>query len=134
MTSINRDTLIAAARAARDQAYAPYSRFHVGAAVLTATGDIIPGCNIENAAYPSTMCAERVALHNAYAHGARHIVALAVIADTPGPVSPCGGCRQVMAELCPGAVIFLANTAGVWVETSLPQLLPGAFDPNDLPS
>ncbi|MFN7471783.1 MAG: cytidine deaminase, partial [Roseiflexaceae bacterium] len=69
MTSINRDALIAAARAARDQAYAPYSRFHVGAAVLTASGDIVPGCNIENAAYPSTMCAERVALHNAYAHG-----------------------------------------------------------------
>ncbi|MFM2310266.1 MAG: hypothetical protein RLY87_2388 [Chloroflexota bacterium] len=134
MTSINRDALIAAARAARDQAYAPYSKFHVGAAVLTADGTIIPGCNIENAAYPSTMCAERVALHNAYAHGAREILALAVIADTPGPVSPCGGCRQVMSELCPGAVIFLANTAGAWVQTSLPALLPGAFDPNDLPA
>jgi cytidine deaminase len=134
MTSINRDALIAAARAARDQAYAPYSKFHVGAAVLTADGTIIPGCNIENAAYPSTMCAERVALHNAYAHGAREILALAVIADTPGPVSPCGGCRQVMSELCPGAIIFLANTAGAWVQTSLPALLPGAFDPNDLPA
>ena len=134
MTSIDRDALIAAARAARDQAYAPYSRFHVGAAVLTADGTIIPGCNIENAAYPSTMCAERVALHNAYAHGAREIVALAVIADTPGPVSPCGGCRQVMAELCPGATIFLANTAVAWVQTTLPALLPGAFDPNDLPA
>ena len=134
MTSIDRDALIAAARAARDQAYAPYSRFHVGAAVLTADGTIIPGCNIENAAYPSTMCAERVALYNAYAHGAREIVALAVIADTPGPVSPCGGCRQVMAELCPGATIFLANTAGAWVQTTLKALLPGAFDPNDLPA
>ncbi len=133
MTSINRDNLIAAARVARDKAYAPYSRFHVGAAVLTAEGIIISGCNIENAAYPSTMCAERVALHNAYAQGARTIIALAVIADTPGPVSPCGGCRQVMAELCPRAIIFLANTAGAWVETSLAALLPGAFDPNDLP-
>lgn len=133
MTTIDREALIAAARSARSHAYMPYSRFAVGAAVLTASGQIIHGCNIENAAYPSTICAERCALHSAYAQGFRDIVALAVIADTPGPVSPCGGCRQVMSELCPSAVIFLANTAGLWHQTTVAELLPGAFDPQDLP-
>jgi cytidine deaminase len=102
--------------------------------VLTRDGQLFKGCNIENAAYPSTNCAERVAMQSAWSVGARDIVALAVVADTPGPVSPCGGCRQVMAELAQNAVVYLANMQGDWVQTSVAQLLPGAFDPNDLPA
>src|SRR5215207_441910 len=104
--------LVAAAREACQRAYCPYSRFAVGAAVLTASGRIFPGCNIENAAYPATICAERAALLGAYAAGEREIVALAVIADTAGPVSPCGTCRQVIHELAPGCTVVLANTRG----------------------
>jgi cytidine deaminase len=131
---INPLQLIETAKDARTYAYAPYSLFLVGAVVLTRDGRLFKGCNIENAAYPSTNCAERVAMQSAWAVGARDIVALAVVADTPGPVSPCGGCRQVMAELAKDAVVFLANMRGDWIETSVAQLLPGAFDPNDLPS
>lgn len=133
MSSINRQQLIDAALIARTHAYAPYSRFLVGAAVLTSDGRVFMGCNIENAAYPSTNCAERVAMQSAWAVGARDIVAIAVVADTPGPVSPCGGCRQVMAELAKTAAVYLTNLQGHVHETSVAALLPGAFDPNDLP-
>ena len=133
MTTINRQQLIDAAIDARTRAYAPYSHFLVGAAVLISDGRVFGGCNIENAAYPSTNCAERVAMQSAWAVGARDIIAIAVVADTPGPVSPCGGCRQVMAELAPHAVVFLTNMQGNWVETSVAALLPGALDPNDFP-
>lgn len=119
--------LLAAAAAARQRAYCPYSRFAVGAAVLTVSGGRFPGCNIENAAYPSTICAERVALFNAYAAGEREIVALAVIADTPGPVSPCGGCRQVIFELAPRAIVVMANLGGAWRVASIGELLPDGF-------
>lgn len=133
MSQINSQHLIDAAITARTHAYAPYSRFLVGAAVLCGDGRIFMGCNIENAAYPSTNCAERVAMQSAWAVGARDIVAIAVVADTPGPVSPCGGCRQVMAELARNAVVYLTNLHGQVYETSVAALLPGAFDPNDLP-
>lgn len=133
MNQINSQHLIDAAITARTHAYAPYSRFLVGAAVLCGDGRIFMGCNIENAAYPSTNCAERVAMQSAWAVGARDIVAIAVVADTPGPVSPCGGCRQVMAELARNAVVYLTNLHGHVYETSVAALLPGAFDPNDLP-
>lgn len=133
MSQINSQHLIDAAITARTHAYAPYSRFLVGAAVLCSDGRIFMGCNIENAAYPSTNCAERVAMQSAWAVGARDIVAIAVVADTPGPVSPCGGCRQVMAELARNAIVYLTNLHGHVYETSVATLLPGAFDPNDLP-
>lgn len=133
MSQINSQHLIDAAITARTHAYAPYSRFLVGAAVLCGDGRVFMGCNIENAAYPSTNCAERVAMQSAWAVGARDIVAIAVVADTPGPVSPCGGCRQVMAELARNAVVYLTNLHGQVYETSVAALLPGAFDPNDLP-
>jgi len=96
------DTLLADARSARDMAYAPYSRFPVGAALLTKDGRRFNGCNVENAAYGLCNCAERTALFSAVAAGCKpgDFAAMAVIADTPGPVSPCGSCRQVMAELC----------------------------------
>ena len=124
------DNLLAQARQAREQAYAPYSHFHVGAAVLTRKGDSFGGCNVENAAYGLCNCAERTALFSAIAAGCRpgDFVALVVIADTPQPVSPCGACRQVMAELCDeGMPVLLANLAGDTRETTVAELLPGSF-------
>src|SRR5262245_36644472 len=108
-TRDNYTALIAQAVAARERAYCPYSSFAVGAAVLTASERIFHGCNVENAAYPATVCAERTALLSAYAAGERDLIALAVVADTPGPVSPCGTCRQVIHELAPHCTVILAN-------------------------
>jgi len=125
--------LVAAASAARERAYAPYSRFAVGAVVLTASGRIFPGCNIENAAYSSCLCAERVALTSAYAAGEREIVAMAVVADTSGPVSPCGTCRQVIHELAPHCIVVLGNTRGQTLQTTPQALLPGGFTADSLP-
>ena len=125
--------LVAAALEARQRAYVPYSQFAVGAAVLTTSGRVFPGCNIENAAYPSTICAERVALTSAYAAGEREIVALAVVADTPTPVSPCGTCRQVLLELAPRCTVLLANTHGELAQTTPAALLPGGFTGDSLP-
>jgi cytidine deaminase len=126
--------LVAAAGAARERAYVPYSRFPVGAAALTASGRVFPGCNIENAAYPSCLCAERVALTSAYAAGEREIVALAVVADTAGPVSPCGTCRQVIHELAPRCIVVLANAQGQTLQTTPQALLPGGFTADSLPA
>jgi cytidine deaminase len=125
--------LIAAALEARSRAYTPYSRFAVGAALLTADGTGFYGCNIENAAYPVTLCAERAALASAYALGKRDIVAIAVVADTPEPVSPCGMCRQALLELAPNAVVILANLRGEWRRTTPQELLPDGFSPLSLP-
>jgi cytidine deaminase len=125
--------LVVAAGAARERAYAPYSHFTVGAAALTAAGRIFPGCNIENAAYPACLCAERVALTSAYAAGEREIVALAVVADTAGPVSPCGTCRQVLLELAPRCIVVLANTRGQKLQTTPQALLPSGFTAESLP-
>jgi cytidine deaminase len=124
------DSLMLVARDARDQAYAPYSKFQVGAAVRTRDGRTFAGCNVENAAYGLCNCAERTALFSAMAAGCqpRDFVQLAVIADTPGPVSPCGACRQVMAELCEEAMpVLLGNLAGAVEETTVGALLPGSF-------
>lgn len=120
-------TLLSAALDARERAYAPYSHFAVGAAVLTASGTVYPGCNIENAAYPATVCAERVALWSAYAAGEREIVAIAVVTATEGPASPCGTCRQVIAELAPSCIVLLTNLHGMVVEMRPDQLLPYGF-------
>ena len=125
--------LVAQAAAARERAYCPYSGFAVGAAALTASGRVFPGCNVENAAYPATICAERAALLGAYAAGEREIVALAVIADTPAPVSPCGTCRQVINELAPRCTVALANTRGDVRLITPQELLPGGFTGEDLP-
>jgi cytidine deaminase len=124
------DRLLALARDAREKAYAPYSNFQVGAALLTRDGRQFGGCNVENASYGLCNCAERTALFSAVAAGCRpgDFVALAVIADTPGPVSPCGACRQVMSELCDGAMpVLLANLGGDVQQTSVAALLPGSF-------
>lgn len=125
-------TLIAAALQARELAYAPYSRFQVGAAVLTSTGRIFRGGNIENAAYPMTICAERVALFSAFAHNERTIVALAVVTPTEDVASPCGACRQVITELAPQSTIILLNLAGLQRRTTPAELLPHGFGPAQL--
>ena len=122
--------LLALARSAREQAYAPYSQFPVGAALSTRDGRQFVGCNVENAAYGLCNCAERTALFSAVAAGCRpgDFTALAVIADTPGPVNPCGACRQVMAELCDAAMpVLLGNLDGGSRQTTVAELLPGAF-------
>jgi cytidine deaminase len=122
-----RQQLLDQARRAREHAYAPYSRFTVGAAVLTATGEIFSGCNIENASLGATICAERVAIFRAVAAGSRALTALAVIADTPEPAAPCGLCRQVLAEFTPDCPVLMANMAGQTRLAHLKELLPLAF-------
>lgn len=122
--------LLALARSAREQAYAPYSHFRVGAALLTRDGHRFSGCNVENASYGLCNCAERTALFSAVAAGCQpgDFVALAVIADTDGPVSPCGACRQVMTELCDGAMpVLMANLSGDTQQTTVAAMLPGSF-------
>ncbi|MBI3285532.1 MAG: cytidine deaminase [Burkholderiales bacterium] len=121
--------LLSEARKAREQAYAPYSgNFKVGAAVLTENGEIFSGCNVENASFGATICAERVAVFKAVAAGYRRIRAVAVIAETPEPVPPCGMCRQVIAEFGGDADVLMANTAGNFRISNMRELLPGVFE------
>lgn len=126
-------SLIDAARAVRDNAYAPYSRFKVGAAVRGASGAIYTGCNVENAAYPEGTCAEAGALAAMVAAGETVMIEAAVIADSPRPVSPCGGCRQKLAEFGAGDVVIeMATTDGASEKITLADLLPGAFTNDDM--
>lgn len=117
--------LVRSAIDARQRAYAPYSHYCVGAAVLTADNNVIVGCNVENAAYPATICAERVALTAAVAQGHRTFVAIAVATQNGG--TPCGICRQVMAELGPTMTVYITDEAGNFRTTTVDELLPGAF-------
>jgi len=118
----------------RENAYAPYSNFKVGAAIRTVTGEIYAGCNVENAAYPEGTCAEAGAIAAMVAAGARDIAEVAVIADSPQPVSPCGGCRQKLAEFVSGDVkVTMATTDGTVSDTTVSALLPGAFDQDFMP-
>ncbi|WP_455651924.1 cytidine deaminase [Phascolarctobacterium sp.] len=123
--------LLAAALAARENAYAPYSKFKVGAAVETADGHIFTGCNVENASYGLTCCAERNAVFAAIGSGARSFKALCVVADTEEPVAPCGACRQVLAEF-PFEKIILANCKGLTKIMTVAELLPYGFGPEAL--
>lgn len=134
LTKKEKTALVSAAISARQNAYAPYSRYAVGAAVLTSGGEIFSGANIENAAYPSSMCAERVAIFKAVSEGHSAIKAVAVVTRNAG--SPCGGCRQVMREFGGKAlVVIIADESGTIVEeTSLDTLLPRSFGPEDLGS
>ena len=118
--------LLNAALSARERAYAPYSKFLVGAAVLAKSSKIYTGCNIENASYGLTVCAERNALFSAVGAGEREFTALCVVGDTEAPISPCGACRQVMAEFKVPRVI-LANLKGDVKEYTLEELLPYGF-------
>jgi cytidine deaminase len=132
MTQPDYAALAAAAIAARERAYAPYSQFRVGAAALTAGGSIFLGGNIENAAYPMTICAERVAIFSAYAAGEREIVALAVATPTDDVASPCGACRQVIFELAPRSVVILLNLSGAQRLVRPQDLLPHGFGPTQI--
>lgn len=132
---MDRHALVALAKQAMQNAYVPYSRFQVGAALLDSGGKVHLGCNVENAAYGPTNCAERTALFRAVADGEapRSFQAIAVIGDTPQPITPCGVCRQVLIELCsPDMPVYMANVRGDIAETTVGALLPGAFTMNDL--
>lgn len=132
---MTKEDLVYEAIEARDLSYSPYSKFAVGAALLTKDGEIYRGANIENASFSLTMCAERNAIFNAYCHGITQddIEAIAIVADTELPVSPCGSCRQVLSELFPhDKKIYLANLRGDIKETTVDELLPYSFDSDDL--
>ena len=127
--------LIEKAKAARSLSYSPYSHFAVGAALLTKDGKVFLGTNIENSSYPLCMCAERNAIYNAYLHGVKKedIAAMALVANTDEPCSPCGACRQVLSELFPKkAPIYMANMKGDTKDTTIDELLPFAFSEEDL--
>lgn len=120
--------LVDAARAARLRAIAPYSHFLVGAALQTSDGQIITGCNVENASYGLTMCAERVALLKALSDGHRAFTICVVVADTSSPTPPCGPCRQLLWEYCGDIPIVMANLTAVTAELRMKDLLPLPFD------
>jgi cytidine deaminase len=131
LTNEQRDALVQAAIAVRHWAYAPYSHYPVGAALLTASGRIYDGVNIENAAFPMTICAERTAAFKAVSEGDREFLAVAVVTDNGG--TPCGACRQVLSEFSQDMDVFLVDGSGkITLETTLTKLLPGAFGPKDL--
>ncbi len=120
--------LIEAARAARENAYAPFSHFQVGAAVRTRAGRLIGGCNVENASYGLTVCAERVAIFKAISEGEREFDAIAVVTDADRPTPPCGACRQIIWEMCGNVEVVLANLKGQMEIHRMKDLLPLPFD------
>jgi cytidine deaminase len=123
--------LIASATAAREPAYAPYSNFKVGAALMSKSGHVYTGCNVENAAYGPTTCAERTAVVKAVSEGEREFEAIAVVSENG--VSPCGICRQVMMEFAPDMTVIIADTQGNTRVTTVRDLLPDGFTPDQLP-
>lgn len=131
---MDKNTLIKEAISAKENAYVPYSHFRVGAALLTKSGKIYRGCNIENAAYTPTNCAERTAFFKAVSEGEMEFEAIAITGDADDYLYPCGVCRQVMAEFCSPSdfLILLVNNEEDWKEYTLEQLLPGAFTSADI--
>ena len=132
---MNKEQLVSKAIEARKLSYSPYSNFAVGAALLTKDGEVYLGANIENSSYPLCMCAERNAIYNAMLHKVKKddIIALALAADTDGPCSPCGACRQVISELLnPETPVIMANIKGDVKEVLAKDLLPFAFSGDDL--
>jgi cytidine deaminase len=125
------DELIASAAAARERAYAPYSNFKVGAALKGKSGRVYTGCNVENAAYGPSMCAERTAIFKAVSEGEREFEAIAVV--TENGASPCGSCRQVMMEFAPAMTVIIADTQGQVRSTTVRDLLPDGFTAEHLP-
>ena len=131
ITQTEKRALIEVARAARQHAYVPYSKYRVGSAVQTKSGRVFTGVNVENAAYPHTMCAERIAIFKAVSEGEQDFEAIAVVTDNGG--SPCGGCRQVMSEFGLETIVLIANGEGqVLQEMTVKELLPEAFLPEKL--
>ncbi len=133
MVKVSDETLTKIANDMLDIAYVPYSKFPVGAALLTNDGEVFTGCNIENASFSLTNCAERTAIFKAVSEGVRDFSKIVVTANSEGPISPCGACRQVIAEFCsPEMPVILTNRTGVTRETTVGELLPGAFTENDM--
>ena len=131
MTQINERELIQAAIEASQRAYIPYSNYRVGAALLSADGQVFGGCNVENAGFSPTICAERTALVKAVSEGQQDFLAVAVVTRDGG--SPCGVCRQMMYEFSPGMTVLLADLAGnLLLKTKLADLLPHGFGPSSL--
>lgn len=132
-TDQNVEELINKATIMLERAYVPYSKFPVGAALLTKDGEMFSGCNIENASFGLTNCAERTAIFKAVSEGNKQFDYLVVTGDTDGPISPCGACRQVMAEFCgPDMPVLLTNNKGNKQLTTVSELLPGAFKSEDM--
>ncbi|MCA9561926.1 MAG: cytidine deaminase [Myxococcales bacterium] len=132
LDSVTEAELLKSARLVQANAYAPYSRFNVGAALLTSDGETITGCNVECASYGSSMCAERNAIAKAVSMGKRDFVAVAVVTDGPSPTPPCGACRQVLAEFSPDMLVVFSNGKGT-VKSTIAELLPHRFDAKQLP-
>jgi cytidine deaminase len=131
LTRQEKQALIDLANTARERAYVPYSHYPVGSSLRTKSGRLFTGVNVENAAYPQTMCAERVAIFKAVSEGEKDFEVITVVTDNGG--SPCGGCRQVMAEFGLDTIVILADGNGKIVqETTVKELLPGAFTPEHL--
>lgn len=132
----NKKELLAAAIAARELAYAPYSHYTVGAALLSASGKVYLGCNIENASYPATICSERVAMSKAISEGEREFTMLAIAAGPAGgectEVSPCGICRQFLAEFCNADMPIVMSKSDGYITSTLGELLPMGFGKNNL--
>lgn len=126
------DELLRRAHAARAQAYSPYSRIQVGAALLARDGRVFTGCNVENASYGLTLCAERSAVMKAVSEGAREFTAIAITTSLEHALMPCGACRQVLSEFAPSLRVIVAGTKGARAEARLDELLPRAFKPADL--
>jgi len=131
-TDIDREGLVQRAAVARRQAYASYSGYDVGAALLTASGRVYVGCNVENAVYPLSMCAERVAVFEAVCDGEREFEAIAVVTENGG--APCGSCRQVLREFGEETLVLIADAQGNYRETTVGELLPDSFSAVDLNS
>ena len=132
MTHAREDELVEAARRVMERAYAPYSQFRVGAAVLGGTGQIYAGANVENASYPVGLCAERSAIATAVSAGERTLLAVAIATDTDDPVCPCGMCRQMIREFAEDLPIVLSTRADERHRHTLSALLPHSFSPRDL--
>lgn len=126
------DSLLAAAAIARQHAFAPFSKFRVGAALEAENGTIIFGCNVESASYGLTMCAERVAIFKGVSEGHRRFNRVAVVTDTDTPTPPCGACRQLLWEFAPDAEVVIANLNGTMKRFRVRELLPDAFDARNL--
>lgn len=132
MNKTTKEELIKKAKEARKKAYTPYSHFPVGAALLTKEGKVFTGANIENASFSLTNCAERTAIFKAVSEGYRQFKALAVVADSERPISPCGACRQVINEFAEDMPVIMTNLKGDVLELKSRELLPGAFNRKDM--